>query len=385
MIRIRESALPLDQRSPLEVSDRTMHKMTSRFGLIAAAVLMATLRASAAGQLTGSSRFQPGSDQVIARITRQIDPLIALLPAANPAQPDAMIDALVKADARTQLFRLESLLRLYRHKFPNLKEHLRQVKALEDGLGAYSYAVDSVTFATDKFKKDNQAKAPTAAQQAEQQQVVDGLKKKQAAAHDVLTKELAKSTLGTDLRSLRSQVPARLRGWGTAEDVPFVKRELTQMLKEVRDGKFDFNKLEDGIHEYRRQLRWFPITVDALDGTIVARDGSCPVPALESLAGSAAARNKYANPSSKFPAARPCTVSRCLLWQVSKTVRDIGRLKDVAQGNAAVEAALDEDLDVSSSNKATPEETAQAKTLRAEMNSTHALDSLMSQIASCKP
>ena len=128
--------------------------------------------------------------------------------------------------------------------------------------------------------------------------------------------------------------------------------------------------------------------VDSLDGLIVLRDdppGACPVPALEALAGSHAATHKYSNPALSFPATHPCTISRCLLWQVVKTTDEIGRLKDVAEGNAAVEAALDIDDDVASSNKVTPEEIARAKTIRTELLSSHALDSLMSQLSSCKP
>jgi hypothetical protein len=106
---------------------------------------------------------------------------------------------------------------------------------------------------------------------------------------------------------------------------------------------------------------------------------------LDALAGSGAANHRYANPALRFPATRPCTISRCLLWQVSKTVRDIGRIKDEAQGNAAVESALDDiDIDIASSNHATPEESARAKAIRTELFSSRALDSMMTQLSSCK-
>jgi hypothetical protein len=74
-----------------------------------------------------------------------------------------------------------------------------------------------------------------------------------------------------------------------------------------------------------------------------------------------------------------------LLWQVSKTIRDIGRVKDEAEGEAAIESALDEDIDIASSNYATPAEIARAKAIRAELYSSRALDSLMTQLSTCKP
>ena len=198
-----------------------------------------------------------------------------------------------------------------------------------------------------------------------------------------------RNTLASDLPELRSVVHSSLAGWGRSKDLAYVNRELQRVLKNVRDGRFDFNKLEDGIHEFRRRLRWFPMLIDSLDGLILVHDdapGACPVPALEALAGSAAAKHRYANPALRFPASHPCTISRCLLWQVSKTVRDIGRIKDEAQGDAAVETALDDaDIDVASSNSVTLEESARARAIRTELFSSRALDSLMAQLSSCKP
>lgn len=348
--------------------------------VLAVCAFLAPLAADALPQLTASSRFQPGSPEVTARLTRRIDRLLALFRPPNPSSSvDAFVDSLVADDARSELFRMESLLRLYRHKFPNLAEHLRQVKAAEDGLGAYAYAVDSLTFSKDKFKKEDAVEAPA---------ILAALEEKRGAAHGVLATFLQKSTIAGDLQSFKSQVGPAFRGWGTFQDTPFVKKELQQMLKKVRDGQYDFTQLENGIHEFRRQLRWFPMTIDGLDGLVTLRDdapGKCPVTPLEALAGTAAARHKYANPALRFPAQHPCTISRCLLWQVSKTIRDLGHLKDNAQGNAAMEAALDEDLDVSTSVRVTPEEIARANTIRRDLYSSHALDALISQIGSCRP
>ena len=343
--------------------------------VLSAALLLLPLSAVGRAQLTESSRFQPGSDEVIARLTRRIDPLEQLFQSGNTATT-AFIDSLADGAMRSDLFRLESLLRLYRHHFDNLTEHLKQVKTVEDGIGAYMYAVDSVNFAKERFSKDPSDGSALA-----------GLEQKRDAAREVLAKLLQGSTLGADLRSLKSQAGPSFRGWGTSRNSPFVRRELQQMLKKVRDSHYDFTKLEDGIHEFRRQLRWFPMTIDALDGAVMVRDdpaGMCPVPALEGLAGSAAARNKYSTPALRFPAPNACSISRCLLWEVSKTIRDLGRLKDEAQGNIAIESALD-DVDVATSNKATPQETERATAIRSELAASHALDTLIAQLSACSP
>lgn len=335
--------------------------------------------------------FRRAADQEItARFTRQIEPLASFFqPEQSNAEFETTADALLDAKARNQFFRLESLLRLYQRAFPDFEKYLAAVKEMEDGIGAYSYSVDSLKFAEGEFKKENQRAAAGPARIAEQQHILEGLLKKKATARVVFTKLVDRSTLSADLPALRSQLGSSLTGWPARRDLEYVNGELVRILRDVKDTRYNFNQLEDGIHEFRRQLRWFPMMIDSLDGLILLRDdpkGACPVPAFESLAGTRAATHRYSNPPLSFPATRPCTISRCLLWPVVKTVDEIGRLKDEAEGNAAVGAALDIDDDhVAWSNTVSPEEITRAKTIRAELLSSRALDSLMGQLSSCKP
>jgi hypothetical protein len=360
--------------------------------VIVVAMVATLIRMAAAAEqwrILPHAPFRRAADEgITARLSRQIDPLIAFFQSDGSESPATLRDRLIDGTARTQLFRLESLLRLYGRAFPELDEHLRAVKEVEDGLGAYAYAVDSLNFAKDKFKKENQAAAPDAIRKADQERMLEGLGKKEEAARRVLAKLLERTTLGSDLPELRSQMVSTLAGWSAARDLEYVNGELQRILKNVRDGRFDFNKLEDGIHEFRRRLRWFPMTIDALDGLVVVRDdpaGACPVPALEALAGSGAARHRYANPALRFPATHSCAISRCLLWQVSRTIRDMGRVKDEAEGETAIESALDDEFDVASSNYVTPTEIARANAIRKELYSSRTLDALIAQLSSCKP
>jgi hypothetical protein len=264
------------------------------------------------------------------------------------------------------------------------------VKEIEDGLGGYSLALDSLKFARDKFRDENQAKAPDAARKAEQDRILAGLEKKKDAARIVFEKVADRSAFTSELPELRSVLASTFVGWSASRDLAYVKSELQRPLRNVRDRRFNFNHLEEGngIHEFRRQLRWFPIVIDALDGLVVVgpdAPGACPVPALESLAGSRAARHRYANPALRNPAMHPCTISRCLLWQVVKTVDDVGRLKDEVLGEAAVENALDFGFDLTSKETITPAEIARAKESRTELYSSRALDILLDQLNSCKP
>ena len=341
--------------------------------------------------IAGTSAFAPtllaGDDEVAARLTRQIDAMTALLqPGGKQLPAAALADSLIEAKARTQLFRLEGLLRLYLAARPELNKYRLEVKELEDSLGAYTFASDSLSFAKDRFKAENQGHGPDAARDAAQARVIEALNRQKDSAHADFAKLVGKSSLVADLPKLRSLVVSKFAGWTASKDVGYVKGELVRMLKNVKDGTFDFNKLESGIHEYRRRLRWIPIAIDSLDGLILVGDNSpmCPVPALASLAGTSAARHRYSNPPLRFPSTHGCTISRCLLWQVVKTTNDLGDIKDEAQGNTAIGAALEDDLYIAPKKVATPEQFTRAKTMRTELLSSHALDSLITQVSACK-
>src|SRR5262245_27192034 len=79
-----------------------------------------------------------GDEEVAARLTRQIDTLAAFFPpVGSKVPPETLADSLIDGKARTQLFRLEGYLRIYKRAYRELEKYRREVKELEDGLGAY--------------------------------------------------------------------------------------------------------------------------------------------------------------------------------------------------------------------------------------------------------
>jgi len=117
----------------------------------------------AAGVSMWAPQARAGDEETAARITRQIAPLVTFFqPDRSKVPTETLVDSLIDGKAaRTQLFRLESLLRLYRRAFPDLEKYRREVKELEDGLGDYAFATDSVNFARDKFNRENETQAPS--------------------------------------------------------------------------------------------------------------------------------------------------------------------------------------------------------------------------------
>src|SRR5262249_26119085 len=150
--------------------------------------------------------FRRAADQEItARFTRQIEPLTSFFqPEQSNAEFESTADALLDDKARNQFFRLESLLRLYQRAFPDFDKYLAAVKEMEDGIGAYSYTVDSLKFAEEQFKRENQRAAASPARLAEQGKILEGLRKKEVTARAVFTRLVDRSTLSADLPALRS-------------------------------------------------------------------------------------------------------------------------------------------------------------------------------------
>jgi len=358
----------------------------NRLFILMASVVVLAASAACARSTSGAPVQARPAGEIAARVTRRIDPLVPVFQPGAPLPVETVADTSAD-DHRHELFQLESLLRLYRRKYHDLVKPLNKVKEVEDALGEYRFSVEALAYARTRFDRDNANRPPDAARRAEQEKTLQALTAKEAAARDTFARVLQRTTLGADLAPLHALVVSHLGTADASKDLVYVKHEFHHMLKDLQKGSFDFNKLEDGVHEFRRRLRWFPLTIDALDGLVVIRDdppGMCPVLPLEQLAGTAPARNRYSNPPLRFPAAHPCTVSRCLLWEVSKTIRDLGRIKDEAEGTAALESALDDDFDGPSNNDITPRETARARAIRKELDASRVLEILDSQLSSCR-
>src|SRR5262245_8265819 len=138
-----------------------MRRVCFRFCLVlAACASVAAPHVTAGDQITGARFAQqwrifprplfarPADEEITGRLTRQIDSLVAFFQQnGSSVPPETLGDSLIDAKARHQLFRLESLLRLYGRAFPDLDKYRVEVKEIEDGLGAYSFAADSLKFA----------------------------------------------------------------------------------------------------------------------------------------------------------------------------------------------------------------------------------------------
>jgi hypothetical protein len=57
----------------------------------------------------------------------------------------------------------------------------------------------------------------------------------------------------------------------TSEIANFIIDEMSVLEKEYKKGKLDISKLEEGVHEFRRKLRWISIYAQVLNGLVQLR------------------------------------------------------------------------------------------------------------------
>jgi hypothetical protein len=295
------------------------------------------------GRFRAALEFLDGSIQRVARSNRFFD---------RSAVDQA--DLLVKGGVRISAFNLQSLGRLYQN-YPSA-ENLAFIKAirqdgkiLEDHLGEF-----------DKYQKV-------------------GNRKKMEKAAAALMKMVAKS----GWLDARGQVPLiarmkqrlfQLRWMPDAEDRRFVLSQVSAQIELLRKNRYDMGRLEAGLHELRRELRWFTIFVLNLDGLLIASPRmACPrkQPLFVRYGD-----QKYALPStSKRPDA--CVISACLGAELVGAVGLFGNLKDEA------EPIVEYDPELQRKDKTPPKIAAQAQKAYVALMQSGILDQTQQQMGAC--
>jgi hypothetical protein len=240
--------------------------------------------------------------------------------AAAPGD-DRLIDHLLAkdVDARRYLFMVEGLLRLYRHHYgESFDRQLDAVKELEDAFGA----VDCTgTMLAEARRVELPKKA------------IRLLKDEDAQARKKLGKLLRKHWLPQEKRRCPG-VAALLHAltgvvWDdTRADRAFLTTELSRRLTKVADNRYDMAEVETGIHELRRQLRWFPIYFSALEGMAKLCDDRHPIPAYAALLNDSAATSKFAQLAPSERESEPWSISRSLYVANTLFIAELGRIKD---------------------------------------------------------
>lgn len=242
--------------------------------------------------------------------------------AAGPQNDlDGLVEHLMKVDLRRQVFLLEGIGKVYERRYDEAGEAGEAAKELEDELGDLSAARTNLAYA-------QQVKAPA--------DVIAHLTKEEGDAKKELKKILSKSWLPDD----KGRIPALkelTENWGEAKwddyaaDKKYLRKELVRRLVKLSDTSFDMSQLETGIHELRRQLRWFPIYTEATNGMIQLDETKNPVKHYKPMLQVKLAKSKYVDLPDDSREVDAIRISKSLYTAVMQLTLDLGGVKDAGE------------------------------------------------------
>jgi hypothetical protein len=236
--------------------------------------------------------------------------------------------------ARDLLFRLEALSRIYkaihnRKLFEALNEDFKE---LEDSLGEIDYF--------DVFEKEflKIKNLPPV--------FINYFTEGRNKAQDKLNKILSKKKWITKKSGKLGKIETLLNDadWLEPETEriaigEFLVKQVDKFSAKYEKGKLHFDDIENGVHEFRRKLRWFSIYAAALDGLIQLKKSAT---VDEDLA-------KYLQPeiiNSPFnifpePAAgiQPFYIQDKFFYAMSWVIQETGKLKDEGLRNEIIQDA----------------------------------------------
>ena len=182
---------------------------------------------------------------------------------------------LYQNDARTKLFMLEGLSKLYAglHDKKRFKYALEYFKSLEDMIGAVDYY--------DSFAKDflNDPIMPSTIRLFVESKRDENLK----AINEILVK---KKWINNDaVRTKKIKRKIKSAAWKIPEKEvklikEFYKNEIEKINQFYKDTGAEFTDIELQVHSVRRKLRWLSIYPQALQGCVQFADNGTETPEL---------------------------------------------------------------------------------------------------------
>lgn len=269
------------------------------------------------------------------RFIKQLQTLQPMMMASVKSENYAL--TLYRSGARQTLFYLEGLARMYRN-MHNRKRFERMriaFKLIEDQLGKVDYY--------DSFVKE------FSAQENFPPVLLSNLKQHYDEELIRMIEILREHRWITDDFFMFKKLLGELRDadWKKAKkDRRAIAEIMLAQVNFVQDsyerGVLNFQSIEKGVHEFRRQIRWISIYAQALDGLIQLRQVEVPNPKLQMYL----TKEIIDNPFNKMPEPekniQPVFIEAPNFYALSWIIEKGGQLKDEALRIIVIEDAMTE-------------------------------------------
>ncbi len=231
--------------------------------------------------------------------------------------------ALYKSSARQYLFYLEALTHIYKmiHNKKRFERMRISFKSLEDQLGKMDYY--------DGFIKE------FSVQENFPDILLANLKnhfeKECVILNDLLRHDKWLDVKKTPLRTIKKELADAKWGAGLKERKA-VGETIIDEIQRIKDdyhaGTLNFKDIENGVHEFRRRLRWISIYAQALDGLIQIKQVDVPYTKLADYQ----TKEVLESPFNKMPALprgiEPIYIEAPNFYAMSWLIAESGKLKD---------------------------------------------------------
>ena len=309
--------------------------------------------------LTSFSAFS--NEAPLARFESSLKPLEKFLLTTLPQEA---ADNLIDGKSRIYTFDLQSLGKIYSNEHKTFRKLRFDFKRLEDGIGEYKKWRDILTEAQNRGVSASKLKKLEIKMLAGKEKLIELLQKDEWIEAEKIQryrKFLSKFDFGS-----------------YKEDKENVLKFLIKALKRISQTEFDMGILEhgNGLHELRRELRWFLIETKVLNGLVAYKTpNQCSIDMYSSLPNQPIARSKYAILFSSPLEIKPCFISKCLFLALVQKVDQFGDYKDQIESDLNLQDVLTDE---------TPEEYIDdLNKLYKELKSSKVLKELSTELQSC--
>ena len=246
---------------------------------------------------------------------------------------------LYKKNARTPLFKLESLLRILSKTFndKDIEKNRLKIKKLEDCLGR----IDDYDALLKLFQKNNSVK----------KEEVNYFEYKRNKALEKLNKELRKKEFYQDLFN---RLNTKFKIDFNEKELMLkleddLKREMKECFNFFSEFPSRFDSMEGEVHELRRKLRWLSIYGESLQGLIVLKDNLKKYTWEKFFITKAEIDSKYNKLPVNKKLKRHIEFNKKVFLAISFVITKLGRIKDEGLAMEALIKSVRKTSDMDSS------------------------------------
>lgn len=274
-------------------------------------------------------------------------------------------DNLIVGKARVLTFNLQALGKLYGGEDKKFSKFKKDFKELEDGIGEYKKWRDILEEAQDRGASSSK---------------IQKLKKKMEAGKGTLVKLLDKEDWVEAKKIKKYRKFLKKYEFGSyKKDKKIVLNLLIDDLEKIAGTEFDMTILEhgNGLHELRREIRWYLIKAKVLNGLVQYNDnpGVCSIEKYAKLPFQPIANSKYAVLYKSALEKSPCLISKCLFLALVQKVDQFGDFKDQIESDLNLQDILTDDTPVKYIDE--------LNKLYDEMKETQVLEAMAGELKSC--